>query len=56
MIKAFDDLTAWVHKGTKPAGDEVCGDLSNAGMTFTDPLRPERSGRHPRRGPDRSQP
>ena len=39
MIKAFDDLTAWVHKGTKPAGDEVSGDLSNAGMTFTNPLR-----------------
>ena len=39
MIKAFDDLTAWVHKGIKPEGDEVYGDLSNAGMTFTDPLR-----------------
>ena len=40
MIKSFDDLTAWVNKGTKPAGDEVGGDLSNAGMTFTNPLRP----------------
>ena len=44
MIKAFDDLTAWVHKGVKPAGDEVNGDLSNAGMTFTDPLRPNDPG------------
>ncbi len=44
MIKAFDDLTAWVHKGTKPAGDEVQGDLSKAGMTFTDPLRPNDPG------------
>jgi hypothetical protein len=44
MIKAFDDLTAWVHKGTRPAGDEVNGDLSNAGMTFTDPLRPNDPG------------
>jgi hypothetical protein len=44
MIKAFDDLTAWVHKGTKPAGDEVSGDLSNAGLTFTDPLRPNDPG------------
>jgi dienelactone hydrolase len=44
MIKAFDDLTAWVHKGTKPAGDEVSGDLSNAGTTFTDPLRPNDPG------------
>jgi dienelactone hydrolase len=44
MIKAFDDLTTWVHKGTKPAGDEVYGDLSNAGMTFTNPLRPNDPG------------
>ena len=40
MIQSFDDLVAWVHKGTKPDGDEVYGDLSNAGMTFTNPLRP----------------
>ena len=40
MIQSFDDLTAWVHKGPRPAGDEVYGDLSNAGMTFTNPLRP----------------
>jgi dienelactone hydrolase len=44
MIKAFDDLTTWVHKGVKPAGDEVYGDLSNAGMTFTSPLRPNDPG------------
>jgi pimeloyl-ACP methyl ester carboxylesterase len=44
MIKAFDDLIAWVHKGTRPAGDEVNGDLSNAGLTFTDPLRPNDPG------------
>ena len=40
MTKAFDDLSAWVHHGTKPEGDEVEGDLSNAGMKFTSPLRP----------------
>jgi len=40
MIKAFDDLTRWVRQGTKPEGDEVFGDLSNAGLKFTDPLRP----------------
>ena len=40
MIKAFDDLTKWVRQGTRPEGDEVYGDLSNAGMKFTDPLRP----------------
>jgi dienelactone hydrolase len=44
MIRAFDDLAAWVHKGTRPAGDEVLGDLSKAGMTFTDPLRPNDPG------------
>ena len=44
MIKAFDDLTTWVHKGTKPDGDEVYGDLSSAGMKFTDPLRPNDPG------------
>jgi pimeloyl-ACP methyl ester carboxylesterase len=44
MIKSFDDLTAWVHNGTKPAGDNVDGDLSNAGMTFTSPLRPNDPG------------
>ena len=39
MQKAFDDLSAWVHHGTKPDGDEVEGDLRNAGMKFTSPLR-----------------
>jgi pimeloyl-ACP methyl ester carboxylesterase len=39
QIRAFDDLVAWVRKGTKPAGDNVFGDLSNAGLTFTNPLR-----------------
>jgi pimeloyl-ACP methyl ester carboxylesterase len=44
MVSAFDDLTKWVRGGKKPAGDEVYGDLSNAGMTFTDPLRPNDPG------------
>jgi pimeloyl-ACP methyl ester carboxylesterase len=44
MIKSFDDLTAWVHKGIKPDGDEVEGDLSHAGLTFTNPLRPNDPG------------
>jgi hypothetical protein len=38
--KAFDDLVAWVERGVKPEGDDVLGDLSNAGLTFTSPLRP----------------
>ena len=44
MIRAFDDLMTWVHKGTRPEGDEVYGDLSNAGMKFTNPLRPNDPG------------
>jgi pimeloyl-ACP methyl ester carboxylesterase len=44
MIKAFDDLTIWVHKGIKPKGDEVSGDLRDAGLTFTEPLRPNDPG------------
>jgi hypothetical protein len=39
MAKAFDDLVKWVRQGARPEGDEVAGDLSNAGMKFTDPLR-----------------
>jgi pimeloyl-ACP methyl ester carboxylesterase len=44
MTKAFDDLVAWVKTGAKPQGDEVEGDLSNAGMRFTNPLRPNDPG------------
>jgi pimeloyl-ACP methyl ester carboxylesterase len=44
MAKAFDDLVAWVKTGTKPQGDDVDGDLSNAGLTFTNPLRPNDPG------------
>ena len=44
MTKAFDDLVAWVHKNVKPEGDEVYGDLSSAGMKFTEPLRPNDPG------------
>jgi pimeloyl-ACP methyl ester carboxylesterase len=40
MIKAFDDLVKWVRQGTRPEGDDVFGDLSNAGAKFTEPLRP----------------
>jgi pimeloyl-ACP methyl ester carboxylesterase len=38
--RAFDDLVSWVRDGVRPDGDEVLGDLSNAGLKFTDPLRP----------------
>jgi pimeloyl-ACP methyl ester carboxylesterase len=44
MTKAFDDLVAWVKTGQKPRGDDVDGDLTNAGLTFTNPLRPNDPG------------
>jgi hypothetical protein len=40
MIRAFDDLTWWVTTNVKPEGDDVLGDLTDAGRKFTDPLRP----------------
>jgi pimeloyl-ACP methyl ester carboxylesterase len=44
MISAFDDLEKWVHQGVKPESDEVEGDLRQAGMKFTQPLRPNDPG------------
>jgi pimeloyl-ACP methyl ester carboxylesterase len=44
MTKAFDDLVTWVTTGQKPQGDDVEGDLGNAGTTFTNPLRPNDPG------------
>ena len=40
MIRAFDDLTRWVTTNVRPEGDDVLGDLTDAGRKFTDPLRP----------------
>jgi pimeloyl-ACP methyl ester carboxylesterase len=39
QAQAFDDLVNWVRNGAKPKGDTVFGDLSDAGRTFTNPLR-----------------
>jgi hypothetical protein len=44
QTRAFDDLVKWVREGVKPEGDEVMGDLSDAGRKFTDPLRPNDPG------------
>jgi pimeloyl-ACP methyl ester carboxylesterase len=44
MSAAFDDLAKWVHHGVKPEGDEVEGDLRQAGRKFTQPLRPNDPG------------
>jgi pimeloyl-ACP methyl ester carboxylesterase len=35
---AFDDLVAWIEKGTVPEGDDVFGDVSQLGLRWT-PLR-----------------
>jgi hypothetical protein len=42
--RAYDDVVKWAREGARPEGDEVFGDLSNAGMKFTDPLRPSDPG------------
>ncbi len=39
LIAAFDDLVKWSRGGAKPQGDDVLGDLTNAGLKFTDPVR-----------------
>ena len=38
--QAFHDLVNWVRLGQRPEGDNVFGDLSDAGRKFTNPLRP----------------
>lgn len=40
LTTAFEDLVAWVRDGKKPKGDDISGDLANAGLQFTNPLRP----------------
>lgn len=44
QIRAFDDLVKWVREDVRPQGDEIDGDLSDAGRRFTDPLRPNDPG------------
>jgi pimeloyl-ACP methyl ester carboxylesterase len=39
LIQAFVDLTAWVMAGTRPAGDDLSGDLGDIGLAHTNPLR-----------------
>jgi hypothetical protein len=40
ITRAWEDLVAWVVHHEKPDGDDVTGDLQDAGRTFTNPLRP----------------
>ncbi len=44
ITRAWRDLVSWVATGKRPAGDDVLGDLADAGRTFTDPLRPSDAG------------
>jgi pimeloyl-ACP methyl ester carboxylesterase len=43
-ITAFEDLVKWVGQHQKPAGDDILGDLREAGRTFTNPLLPDDPG------------
>lgn len=43
-VRAFDDLVSWVKTGAKPAGEDLSGDLSDAGRAFTDPLEDDDPG------------
>ena len=45
MIRAFDDLVAWVTTRVRPTGDEVSASLLDAGRAFTNPLRDGDPGR-----------
>lgn len=43
-IAAFEDLVKWVANGQKPAGDDILGDLREAGRAFTNPPLPDDPG------------
>lgn len=40
QARAFNDLVKWVRIGERPEGEDILGDLSDAGRKFTTPLRP----------------
>jgi len=56
QARSFDDLVAWVRDGKKPEGDEVLGDLRDAGRKFTSPLRPNDPGTMKVSPPPKTQP
>jgi pimeloyl-ACP methyl ester carboxylesterase len=43
-IAAFEDLVKWVEQKQKPAGDNILGDLTDAGRAFTNPPLPDDPG------------
>ena len=42
--RAFEDVVAWVTTGAKPAGEDLSGDLSDAGRAFTEPMADDDPG------------
>ncbi len=44
LTTAWNDLRVWVAEKQEPKGDDVLGDLSDAGRQFTNPLRPNDPG------------
>jgi hypothetical protein len=44
LIQGFSDLTKWVAGGQKPKGEDVLGDISNAGLEWTNPRLPDDTG------------
>jgi hypothetical protein len=46
--QAFDDLVAWIERGTRPDGDDVLGaDPATLGLRWTPTLHPEDPTRRP---------
>lgn len=42
--RAFADLVAWAEQGAQPAGEDLSGDLRDAGRAFTQPLEGDDPG------------
>ena len=40
LAAAFDALVTWARTGRRPEGEDVLGDLTDAGRKFTNPVRP----------------
>ena len=36
-VQGFEDLVQWAEQGEKPGGDDILGDLSDAGRAYTNP-------------------
>ncbi len=39
ILRAWQDLMQWVEQDEKPEGDDLLGDLAQAGIKFTNPIR-----------------